>query len=278
MLGWPSQMAALSRLLMKRLVGRSIWGVRIGGAAVWLPGDRSLRHEAGSNFDWNCVALGHDGCDHNVGRYEKLQTECNMAIQTVTDQIIRLASIQPLVRSKDVELRGIPREYLLRLYRQGLLRRAARGVYALAEAPVSEHHSLAVVAKIVPHAVVCLLSALRFHGLTTQDPHRIWIAIDNKARRPSLESPTLRVVRFSGNALTEGVQTHTIEGVPVRVYSAAKTIADCFKYRYKIGIDVAVEALKDALRHKRTTIDEIHRFAKVCRVDRVMRPYLEAIV
>jgi predicted transcriptional regulator of viral defense system len=201
-----------------------------------------------------------------------------MAILSASDQIVQLASIQPLVRSRDVELRGIPREYLLRLYRQGLLRRAARGVYALAEAPVSEHHSLAVVAKIVPHAVVCLLSALRFHDLTTQDPYQVWIAIDNKARRPSLESPSLRVVRFSGKALTEGIVTHTIEGVPLRVYSVAKTIADCFKYRNKIGIDVALEALKDALRHRRTTIDEIHRFAKVCRVDRVMRPYLEAII
>jgi predicted transcriptional regulator of viral defense system len=201
-----------------------------------------------------------------------------MAVQTITDQIVRLANVLRLVRSRDVEVRGIPREYLLRMYRQGLLRRAARGVYALAEAPVSEHHSLAVVAKIVPHAVVCLLSALRFHDLTTQDPHEIWIAIDNKARRPSLQSPSLRVVRFSGKALTEGIKTHTIDGVPVRVCSAAKTIADCFKYRHKIGIDVAVEALKDALRHNRTTIDEIHRFAKVCRVDRIMRPYLEAIV
>ena len=200
-----------------------------------------------------------------------------MAHQHAPDQIVRLASVQPLVRSSDLEARGIPRQYLLRMYRQGLLRRAARGVYALADSPVSEHHSLAVVAKIVPHAVVCLLSALRFHGLTTQDPHQIWIAIDNKARRPSLDSPSLRVVRFSGKALTEGIVTHTIEGVPVRIYSAAKTIADCFKYRYKIGIDVAVEALKDALRHKRTTIDEIHRFAKVCRVDQVIRPYLEAI-
>ena len=199
-------------------------------------------------------------------------------MESATDQIVRLARTQPLVRSRDVEARGIPREYLLRMYRLGLLRRAARGVYALADAPVTEHHSLAVAAKMVPRAVVCLLSALRFHGLTTQDPHQIWIAIDNKARRPSLESPALRVVRFSGKALTEGIGTHTIEGVPVRVYSVAKTIGDCFKYRHKIGIDVAVEALKDALRHKRTTIDEIHRFAKVCRVDRVMRPYLEAIV
>ena len=200
-----------------------------------------------------------------------------MPNESTAEKILHIANVQPLVRSRDVEARGIPREYLLRMYRQGLLRRPARGVYALAEAPVIEHHSLAVVAKVVPHAVVCLLSALRFHGLTTQDPHQIWIAIDNKARRPSLESPTLRVVRFSGRALTEGLKTHTIEGVPVRVYSAAKTIADCFKYRHKIGTDVAVEALKDALRHKRTTIDEIHRFAKVCRVDRVMRPYLEAI-
>jgi predicted transcriptional regulator of viral defense system len=201
-----------------------------------------------------------------------------MAFQTITDQIVRLANIQPLLRSRDVEDRGIPREYLLRLCRQGLLRRAARGVYALAEAPVSEHHSLAVVAKIVPQAVVCLLSALRFHGLTTQYPHQIWIAIGNKARRPALESPSLRVVRFSGKALAEGIVTQAIDGVPVRVYSVAKTIADCFKYRNKIGVDVAVEVLKDALRNKRTTVDEIHRFAKVCRVDRVMRPYLEAIV
>ena len=201
-----------------------------------------------------------------------------MPIKSTTARVLHIAHVLPLVRSRDVETRGIPREYLLRLYRQGLLRRAARGVYALADASVNEHHSLAVVSKIVPHAVVCLLSALRFHGLTTQDPHQIWIAINNKARRPSLETPSLRVVRFSGKALTEGIGTHTIEGVPVRVYSVAKTIGDCFKYRHKIGIDVAVEALKDALRHKRTTIDEIHRFAKVCRVDRVMRPYLEAIV
>ena len=202
----------------------------------------------------------------------------NMLSRTTTSQILQMAAMQPLVRSRDVAARGIPRGGLLRLCRQGLLRRAARGVYALAEARVSEHHSLAVVAKISPNAVVCLLSALRFHGLTTQDPHQIWVAINNKARRPSLESPSLRVVRFSGKALTEGITSHIVEGVPVRIYNAAKTIADCFKYRHKIGTDIAVEALKDALRHKRTTIDEIHRFAKVCRVDRVMRPYLEAIV
>jgi predicted transcriptional regulator of viral defense system len=201
-----------------------------------------------------------------------------MPIPSVTDQIMHLARTQSLLRSRDVEARGIPREYLLRLHRQGFLRRAAKGVYTLAETAVTEHHSLAVVAKIVPHGVVCLLSALRFHALTTQDPWQVWIAIDNQARRPSLRSPSLRVVRFSGKALTEGIEEHTIEDVPVRIYGAAKTIADCFKYRHKIGIDIAVEALKDALKRSEPAIDEIHRFAEVCRVDRVMRPYLEAIV
>lgn len=189
-----------------------------------------------------------------------------------------MVSIQPFVRSKDVEAKGIPREYLLRLHRRGVLRRAARGVYALAHGKVSEHNSLAVVAKVVPHAVVCLLSALRFHDLTTQDPYQIWIAIDNKARCPSLRSPSLRVVRFSGIALAQGIEMHKIEGVPVRIYGIEKTIADCFKYRHKIGIDVAVEALRDALKQRRATIDEIHRFAKVCRVDKVMRPYIEALI
>lgn len=189
-----------------------------------------------------------------------------------------MASKQPLVRPRDVEARGIARESLLRLYRRGLLVRPARGVYALAESPVTEHHSLAVAAKLVPRSVVCLLSALRFHGLTTQDPHEGWIAIDFKAHKPSLASPALRVVRFSGRALVEGVEAHEIEGVRVQVYGAAKTVGDCFKYRHKIGIDVAIEALRDVLRSRKATVDEIHRFAKVCRVANVMQPYLESAV
>jgi predicted transcriptional regulator of viral defense system len=120
------------------------------------------------------------------------------------------------------------------------------------------------------------LSALRFHGLTTQDPHEVWIAIDFKAHKPSVESPALRVVRFSGRALVEGIERHKIEGVRVHVYAAAKTVADCFKYRHKIGIDVAIEALRDSLRSRKATVDQIHRFAKVCRVANVMRPYLES--
>lgn len=126
--------------------------------------------------------------------------------------------------------------------------------------------------------MICLLSALRFHGLTTQDPHEVWMAIDFKAHKPSAASPALRVVRFSGPALIEGIEHHALEGVRVSVYSAAKTVADCFKYRNKLGVDVAIEALRDALRSRKTTVDQIHRFAKVCRVANVIRPYLESAV
>jgi predicted transcriptional regulator of viral defense system len=203
--------------------------------------------------------------------------ERNMA-RTAADCILELAALQSLVRPRDVEARGMARESLLRLYRQGILVRPARGVYALADSSVTEHHSLAVAAKLVHRGVVCLLSALRFHGLTTQDPHEVWIAIDYKAHKPSVASPALRVVRFSGPALVEGIEAHEIEGVQVHVYGAAKTVADCFKYRHKIGTDVAIEALRDALRSKKAAVDEIHRFAKVCRVANVMQPYLESAV
>ena len=213
----------------------------------------------------------------NIDKYEKLPTLRNMR-GGPTKRILDLAAHQPLVRSRDVEALGIPRESLLRLYRQGALVRPARGVYALADSSVTEHHTLAVAVKLVPRGVVCLLSALRFHTLTTQDPHEIWMAIDFKARKPSIEYPRLRVVRFSGRALVEGVETHVIEGIEVRVYSAAKTVADCFKYRNKIGVDVAIEALRNALRTRKATVDEIHRFAKLCRVANVMRPYLESAV
>jgi len=196
---------------------------------------------------------------------------------TGIERILKLAARQSLIRPRDVEALGIARAYLARLEQRGVLERRARGVYALADRPVSGHYSLALAAKLVPRGVVCLLSALRFHGLTTQDPHEVWMAVDFKARKPSVESPALRVVRFSGRSLSEGIQVHRIEGVPVRVYSPAKTVADCFKYRNKIGIDVAIEALRDALRKRKATIDDIHRFAKVCRVANVIRPYLESV-
>lgn len=200
-----------------------------------------------------------------------------MAEQSGTKRALRIVARRRIVRPRDLEAQGIPREYLLRLYRRGLLNRTSRGLYVLAEVPVTENHGLAVAAKQMPNGVICLLSALRFHGLTTQEPHEVWIALDNKASQRRVSWPALRIVRFSGPALTEGIERHLIEGVRVRMFGAAKTVADCFKYRNKIGVDVAIEALKDALRRNKATVDEIHSFAKVCRVARVIRPYLEAV-
>src|SRR6266852_513076 len=182
-----------------------------------------------------------------------------------------------MVRPRDIEAIGLPREYLIRLHRQGKLNRSGRGIYTVPDANVTERHSYAEVAKRVPEAVVCLLSALAFHEITTQSPASVWIALGKGARTPVLTSPSLRIVRLSGPSLTEGIENHQVEGVPVRVYSAAKTVADCFKFRNKIGLDVAIEALKDSLRQKKASINELHRYAKVCRVSNVIRPYRETL-
>ncbi|MBI4168634.1 MAG: type IV toxin-antitoxin system AbiEi family antitoxin domain-containing protein [Acidobacteria bacterium] len=181
-----------------------------------------------------------------------------------------------VLRPRDLIKHNVPRVTLTRLYRRGRLERVGRGMYVLSEADPSENHTLAVACKRVPHGVVCLLSALRFHGLTTQSPFEVWLAIDVKARKPRVDVPPLRIVRFSGRALTHGVEEVRVEGVPVRVTSPAKTVADCFKYRNKIGLDVALEALKD-YRAQRRSLDELWRAAQACRVVSVIRPYLEAL-
>jgi predicted transcriptional regulator of viral defense system len=129
----------------------------------------------------------------------------------------------------------------------------------------------------VPRGVVCLLSALRFHELTTQQPFEVWLAIGIKSWKPEVASPPVRIVRFSETALNFGVEQHAIEKIPVRVYSAAKTVSDCFKYRNKIGVDVALEALRDCMSQRKATVDELWEAAKVCRMTNVMRPYLEAV-
>jgi predicted transcriptional regulator of viral defense system len=182
-----------------------------------------------------------------------------------------------MVRPRDIEAIGLPREYLVRLHRQGKLNRSGRGIYTLPDANVTERHSYAEVAKRVPDAAICLLSALVFHQITTQSPASVWIALRKGARTPVFTSPSLRIVRLSGPSLTEGIENHQVEGVPVRVYSAAKTVADCFKFRNKIGLDVAIEALKDSLRQKKANVNQIYRYAKVCRVSNVIRPYMEAL-
>ena len=193
-----------------------------------------------------------------------------------TQQILEIVGEAGVLRPRDLDPHGIPRIYLSRLCERGLLDRVGRGLYVLPDADVSEHHTLAEACKRVPHGVVCLLSALRFHGLTTQSPFEIWLAIGSKAWRPQVDYPRLRFVRFSARALEAGVEEHSIEGVHVRVYDPAKTVADCFKFRNKIGLDVALEALRDCRRQRKCSNDELWHYAKICRVANVMRPYMEA--
>lgn len=193
------------------------------------------------------------------------------------DALTKLARGKHVLRARDLDEIGIPRNYLLRLVHRGTLERIGRGLYAVPNADITEHQSLLEAALRVPNGVICLLSALRFHGLTTQAPFEVWIAIDRKAWKPRIASPLVRVARFSGLALTSGVSLHKIGGAQLRIFDPAKTVADCFKYRHKIGRDVALEALRDCYRQKKATVDQIWEAAKVCRVSNVIRPYMEAL-
>ena len=213
---------------------------------------------------------------HVVGLYNYRPTLCNSMTDTKRDRILRMLKRTRVLRPRDIEAIGISRSYLNKLYAEGVLDRPGRGLYVLQDDEPSEQRSLVEACRRVPHGVVCLLSALQFHGLTTQAPFEVWMAIDAKARLPRVDYPPLRIVRFSGVALTAGVQEHTIEGVTVRVYAPAKTVADCFKYRNKVGIDVAIEALRDCLRQRQATSDELWEAARACRMTNVIRPYLEA--
>lgn len=182
------------------------------------------------------------------------------------------------MRPRDVEAAGLPGSYLARLARRGLLKWIGRGLYTLPNSHTGEYHTLAEAAKRVPRGVICLMTALSFHRLTTQSPFEVWMAIGEKDRQPKTDGTALRIVHYSRETLEAGVESHLIDGVPVRIFAAAKTVADCFKYRNKIGMDVAIEALKDCLRSRKCSPDELTRYAKVCRVSNVMRPYMEAVV
>ena len=191
--------------------------------------------------------------------------------------VAKLAKAAGVLRPRDLDAHGIARHYLRLAEQQGLVIRSGRGLYTAADAPVTELHSIAEASKRVPRGVICLLSALRFHDIGTQNPFEVWIAIGEKDRRPVAGHPPLRVVRFSERSLRFGQETHRIEGVRSHIFSAAKTVADCFKYRNKIGLDVALEALRDCLRQRKATLPAIWEAAKVCRVSNVMKPYLEAL-
>lgn len=192
-------------------------------------------------------------------------------------QVLGLVRRQGVIRPKDLNKQGISTKYLSLVHAEGSVHRIARGVYALADAEASEHHSLVEASTQVPKGIICLLSALRFHELTTQSPFEVWMAIEEKAWKPAVVYPPIRFVRFSGEAWRYGAGEHRIGNFPIRVYSPAKTVADCFKYRNKIGLEVAIEALRDVWGQKRATMDELWRAAAVCRVQNVMKPFIESL-
>ncbi|RZA30778.1 MAG: hypothetical protein EOP02_00295 [Proteobacteria bacterium] len=194
-----------------------------------------------------------------------------------SDHILELARSQRMLRSADVRERGWSPQLLIRLHQAGKLERIARGLYGLPDAEITEHQTLIEVCQRVPKAVLCLLSALQFHGIGTQMPHDVWIALPEATQKPALSYPTLRITRLRGTAYSDGIQTVTDHGAPIRVYSAAKTVADCFKFRNKIGLDVALEALKAAWHGRKFTMVELSHFARINRVERVMQPYLKAV-
>jgi predicted transcriptional regulator of viral defense system len=198
------------------------------------------------------------------------------AAPTKTSAVLRLARRGPL-RARDLDHAGIPRAYLKRMVDQGLLDQVDRGLYRLANGSITELGSLAEVAKRVPHAVICLLSALQVHGLTTELPHAVWVLIERHARLPKVTYPKLEVIRASGAARTHGIEMRTIEGVKVQLTTPAKTVADCFRYRRHVGLDVALAALRDYLKAHRGGRDALIEAARADRVYASMKPYLEAL-
>jgi predicted transcriptional regulator of viral defense system len=191
--------------------------------------------------------------------------------------VLELARRKGLFRLSEATAAGIHPEHVRRLMNAGQLTRVGRGLYAVPTQQATEHHTLAEIAKRVPKGIVCLLSALRFHGLGTQNPREVWLAVDRRTGIPRLDFAPLRLVRLSGTALTSGVDEHNIENAPVRITSPARTVVDCFKFRNKIGIDVAVEALREYRRLRKGTVDELWRQADRLRMTRVMRPYWDAM-
>jgi predicted transcriptional regulator of viral defense system len=192
-------------------------------------------------------------------------------------RVRQIARKKGLFRLAEAVAAGVHPEYVRRLTRQGELTRVGRGLYTLSTAEATEHHTLAEVSKRVPKAIVCLLTALRFHGLGTQNPRAVWLAVDRRAGIPRVDFTPVRVVRVSGAALTSGIDEHTIDGVRVRVTSPARTVVDCFKFRNRIGVDVALEALRDYRRLRKGTVDELWRQADRLRMTRVIRPYWDAM-
>ena len=206
-----------------------------------------------------------------------MEHETAIPADTHSQRVLDLASQKGLLRASDLDAIDAPRVVLTRLIAAGLLDRVGRGLYRLPGHPISEHEGLMVVATKAPQAVFCLLTALQFHGLTTQLPRQVWIAMPRGSHSPRIDYPPIRMVQMAGRTHLSGVEEHLCNEVKVRIYSPAKTVVDCFKHRNKIGLDVALEALKDAWRTRKASADDLWRYAQDCRVATVMRPYMEAV-
>jgi predicted transcriptional regulator of viral defense system len=193
-----------------------------------------------------------------------------------SETALALLARQGIARLGELKTAGVAEETVSRLTRQGRIVRLARGLYQLPDAEFAPQHTLAEASKLVPKGVICLISALQFHELTVQTPSAVWMAIDRLARKPRIDYPPVRFVRFGALALTTGIEEHRIEGVTVRIFDPAKTIVDCFRYRSKIGLDVALEGMREALKRRRCKPDDIRRYAVTGRAWSIVRPYLEA--
>ncbi|MGI6393460.1 MAG: type IV toxin-antitoxin system AbiEi family antitoxin domain-containing protein [bacterium] len=194
------------------------------------------------------------------------------------EKILKLVKKKGMVTASDLEKIGVYRNLIYEMHNEGLLVRQSRGIYSASDMEFSEHLSLIEISKRSPDSVICLISALFFHGATTQLPHEVWIAVKRGSWIPRYDSPPVNVTIVSGNAYDFGIEKHKINGIEIKVYSIAKTVADCFKFRNKIGLDVAIEALKEVIISRKATVDEIMEAAQICRVSSVIRPYIEAVI
>jgi predicted transcriptional regulator of viral defense system len=198
--------------------------------------------------------------------------------QTQRDRVVRLLGERGIMRLSEFKAHGIHPLTLTRLIGQGLILRPARGLYELSDAEIGSAHSLAEMAKRVPNGAICLISALQFHGITLQTPRSVWVAIRARDRTPAVTHVATHFVRFSEAAMAMGLTTQMIDQVPVKIFDPAKTVVDCFRFRRVVGLDVALEALRLALRSGKATPDMIATYAKSLRIWSVLRPYLESVV
>jgi predicted transcriptional regulator of viral defense system len=224
----------------------------------------------------HCNIDSHTKSRHLLKSAEILYKVIRMNV-THSELILALARTNGLLRTRDVDHAGVSRAILAGLTQDGRLVKISRGLYSLPERVGSEHDSVVGVAARSKTSVLCLISALRFHELTTQQSSEIWLAIPHKAHAPRIDYPPLRIVRMSGEAITQGIDEIDVAGTTIRVFCISKTVADCFKFRNKIGIDVALEALREAWQERRVNMDDLRRYAEVCRVTNVMRPYIESL-